>query len=338
MPSPIKDKLGRTLSEIRVSVTDRCNFRCGYCMPERGQLYGFMPRAELLSFEEVERVVRVMASRFGLRKVRLTGGEPLLRAQLERLVERLASVPGVQDLAMTTNGFLLQARAAKLARAGLHRVTVSLDSLNPAVFARATGSTTAPGAVLRGIEAAAAAGLRPIKINCVVQRGVNEDCIAELARHFRGSGHVVRFIEFMDVGTLNGWRADSLVGASEILDRLRAAGNLQRMPQTEHDRVARRYAFDDGSQIGVIASVSQPFCRDCNRARLTADGRLLGCLFASNGISLRDRLRAGASDHEIAAVLREAWSKRADRYSETRSLTPQPGAEHRKLEMYQVGG
>lgn len=330
------DAFGRPLHEVRVSVTDRCNFRCGYCMPEAESVH-FLPRAELLRFEEIVRLARLFVAHLGVRKLRLTGGEPLLRRDLDRLVAMLAGIEGLDEIALTTNGFLLAEQAQALATAGLSRVTVSLDALDATTFARASGVDADVARVIEGIGAATAAGLGHAKINCVVQRGLNEHAVEDLARRFRGTPHVVRFIEYMDVGTLNGWDASRVVGADEILARLRTIAPLQRL-NDEHARVAERYAWADGAgEVGVIASVSRPFCGACDRARLSADGRLLTCLFAETGPSLRDRLRAGASDDALVAAVAAAWGARDDRYSEQRAERRER-TPRRRLEMYQLGG
>jgi len=336
----LADRLARPLRDLRVSVTDRCNFRCTYCMPAEvyGEGYRFLPRPELLRFEEIERLARLFAG-LGTEKLRITGGEPLLRHELPALVGRLAGIPGLCDLTLTTNGFLLPRHAEALARAGLHRVTVSLDSLDPAVFRRLAGRDVGPEAVLAGIAAAERAGLHPIKINCMVQRGVNEASVLDLARHFRGTGHVVRFIEYMDVGTLNDWSVDQVLSAKEILERIDAEHPLEPLEPAYRGEVARRWAYRDGAgEIGVIASVTQPFCGSCTRARLTLDGRLVTCLFAASGVDLRGPLREGASDEDLRALVAGTWRERADRYSEERAGRPAPERERRRIEMYQLGG
>jgi cyclic pyranopterin phosphate synthase len=333
------DTYGRPLRDLRISVTDRCNFRCPYCMPAElyGEEFTFLPRSEILSFEEIERLTRVFVD-LGVAKIRLTGGEPLVRAHLPELIERVAAVdPGI-DLAMTTNGALLAPVVQDLAKAGLRRITVSLDSLDPDVFAAMCGRDNVhPDVVLEAIDAAAAAGFTPVKINCVVQRGVNDDTIVDLARHFRGTGHIVRFIEFMDVGTLNGWDMSQVVTAAEIVDKIGAEVPLEPVGANYVGEVAKRYRYVDGSgEIGIISSVSQPFCGDCSRARLSTEGQLVTCLFAAGGLDLRGPMRSGASDDELKALIAGCWTTRTDRYSEQRSaLTIRP---RKRVQMFQVGG
>ena len=332
----LADRLGRPVRDLRISVTDRCNFRCVYCMPKEvfGRDYHFLPRTELLTFEEIERIARAFVAQ-GVEKIRITGGEPLVRRELERLVAKLAGV-GPLDLTLTTNGALLAPKARALAEAGLTRVTVSLDSLDDATF-RAMNDVDFPvDRVLDGIEAAAAAGLAPVKVNVVVKRGLNEDGIVELARHFRGSGHVLRFIEYMDVGHTNGWRLDDVVPAAEIVRRIGEEFPLEPVEPGYRGEVAQRYRYLDGAgEVGVIASVTQPFCGDCTRARLSADGKLYTCLFAVRGHDLRALVRGGASDEELAAAIAGVWRVRDDRYSELRSAET-AGLE--KVEMSYIGG
>lgn len=338
MSAPLQDTLARPLRDLRISVTDRCNFRCPYCMPEEifGEGFPFQRRGEILSFEEIVRLARILVG-LGAGKLRITGGEPLLRAQLPRLVAKLAALPGVQDLALTTNGVLLPRFAGALAEAGLHRVTISLDSLDAATFRRMSGGRGEAGAVLAGIAAAESAGLSPIKINCVVQRGVNDDQVVALARRFRGTGHVLRLIEFMDVGTTNAWNLAEVAPAREILQRIEAEFPLEPVAPNYPGEVARRYRYrDGGGEIGIIASVSQPFCGDCSRARLSADGRLFTCLFAAEGRDLKTPLRAGASDSELRGQIAGTWRRRRDRYSEERAA--RSPASPRKVEMFQIGG
>jgi len=336
-----RDALARPLRDLRISVTDRCNFRCSYCMPAElfGERYQFLPRSEILSFEEIERLARVFLG-LGVRKLRITGGEPLLRADLPRLVERLAALPGAPDLALTTNGVLLPGLAAALRAAGLRRVTVSLDSLDPETFLRMNGGKLEVQRVLDGIAAAEAAGLGPLKVNCVVQRGVNDHGIVDLARHFRGTGHVVRFIEYMDVGTRNGWELGQVLPAAEIARRLDEAFGIEPAPRGYRGEVAERWRHRDGSgELGIIASVTRPFCGDCTRARLTTDGKLVTCLFASSGTDLRGPLRGGADDEALRALVGSVWLRRADRYSELRSEATAPlRARAKKIEMHQLGG
>jgi cyclic pyranopterin phosphate synthase len=329
------DTLGRPIRDLRISVTDRCNFRCAYCMPKTvfGHDYRFMDRKELLTFEELERVARVFAG-LGVEKIRLTGGEPLLRKELERLVERLATIDGL-ELTLTTNASLLAKKAAALRAAGLRRVNVSLDSLDDATF-KAMNDVDFPVArVLDGIAAAAGAGLA-VKVNAVVKRGVNDAGVVDMARHFRGTGHTLRFIEYMDVGTTNGWRLDDVVPAREIVDRIDAVFPLEPVDAAYHGEVAERYRYVDGAgEIGVITSVSKPFCGACTRARISAEGKLYTCLFAARGTDLRALLRSGASDEELAAAVEAVWARRADRYSEIRT---EHTTERPRVEMSYIGG
>jgi GTP 3',8-cyclase len=330
------DLFGRPVRDLRISVTDRCNFRCVYCMPKEvfGREYRFLERRELLTFEEIARAARAFVA-LGVDKIRLTGGEPLLRRELERLVAMLAAIPGL-DLTLTTNGSLLPQKAQALADAGLGRLTVSLDSLDDDVFAGMNDVDYPVARVLAGIEAAAAAGLAPVKVNTVVKRGVNEDSVLPLARHFRGTGHVVRFIEYMDVGHTNGWRMDDVVPAAEILETIGAEFPLEPLPPRYPGEVAQRYRYQDGGgEIGVIASVTRPFCGNCTRARLSAEGRLYTCLFATRGHDVRALLRRGASDDELAAALGDIWGVRTDRYSELRSAATD---DLPKIEMSYIGG
>jgi GTP 3',8-cyclase len=335
MTVALEDTLHRPLRDLRVSITDRCNFRCVYCMPKEvyGRDYEFMPRRDLLTFEEIARLAHVFAG-LGVEKIRLTGGEPLIRRDVERLVEMLAGIPGL-DLTLTTNGAVLAQKARALKDAGLRRITVSLDSLDDEVF-RAMNDVDFPvRTVLDGIDAASDAGL-PVKVNVVVKRGVNEDAVLPMARHFRDRGHVVRFIEYMDVGHTNGWRLDDVVPATEILARIDAELPLEPLPPRYPGEVAERYRYrDGGGEVGVIASVTRPFCGACTRARLSADGSLYTCLFATTGHDLRALVRTGAGDDEIAAAIGGIWGARADRYSELRSAAT---GELPKVEMSYIGG
>jgi cyclic pyranopterin phosphate synthase len=332
---PLTDTFGRPLRDLRISVTDRCNFRCVYCMPKEvfGREYQFLPRRELLTFEEIERAARVFVD-LGVQKLRLTGGEPLLRRDLEELIARLAAL-GDLDLTLTTNAALLAQKAQALADAGLTRVTVSLDSLDDEVF-RAMNDVDFPVArVLAGIDAAADAGL-PVKVNVVVKRGLNESSAVDIARRFRGTGHAVRFIEYMDVGASNGWRLDDVVPAAEIVAAIGAEFPLEPVEAAYRGEVAQRYRYLDGAgEIGVIASVTQPFCGDCTRARLSADGKLYTCLFAIRGHDIRAILRSGASDGELDSAIRAVWERRTDRYSELRTAET---SSLRKVEMSYIGG
>ena len=330
------DTLGRPLHDLRISVTDRCNFRCVYCMPKEifGKDFQFLPRAEILTFEEIERLVRIFVG-LGVQKIRLTGGEPLVRRDLERLVEKLAAL-GDLDLTLTTNGSLLAQKANALAAAGLRRITVSLDSLDDATFRTMNDVDFPVAKVLAGIEAARAAGLAPIKINMVTKRGVNESSIVPMARYFKGTGMTLRFIEFMDVGSTNGWRLDDVVSAREIVALIDREMPLEPIAPAYRGEVANRYRYKDGSgEIGIIASVTQPFCADCTRARLSADGSLYTCLFATQGHDLRALVRGGATDEEIANRVAAVWTERTDRYSELRSRDT---SGLQKIEMSFIGG
>ncbi len=331
------DTLGRGIRDLRISVTDRCNFRCRYCMPKEvfGRDYEFLTREQLLSFEEVTRLTRVLAG-LGATKVRLTGGEPLLRKGIEDLVAMLAAIPGIEDLTLTTNGSLLTRKAEALAAAGLDRVTVSLDSMDDTVFMAMNDVGFPVERVLDGIAAAADAGLTPIKINMVVKRGVNEDSVVPMGRHFQGTGHIVRFIEYMDVGATNGWRLDDVVPAGEIVAAIDAEMPLEPIAPNYPGEVARRWRYRDGSgEIGVIASVSQPFCGTCTRVRLSADGSVYTCLFATRGRDFKTLLRSGASDDDLADELAALWTARDDRYSERRSAATD---DLPKVEMSYIGG
>ncbi len=331
----VRDSFDRPLRDLRISVTDRCNFRCVYCMPKEvfGRDYRFLERRELLTFEEIERLARVFVAH-GVEKIRITGGEPLVRRDLERLVEKLAAIGGL-DLTLTTNGSLLPQKARALREAGLRRVTVSLDSLDDEVFTAMNDVDFPVERVLDGIEAAAKAGL-PVKVNMVVKRGINEDSILPMARLFRERGHILRFIEYMDVGHSNGWRLDDVVPAAQMVATVDAELPLEPVEPNYRGEVARRWRYRDGSgEIGVIASVTQPFCGDCTRARLSAEGRLYTCLFAVRGHDLRALVRGGASEEELHAEIGRIWRRRADRYSEIRSENT---TDLEKVEMSYIGG
>lgn len=334
-----RDLLGRGITDLRISVTDRCNFRCDFCMPAHQQ-YHFLPKPEILSFEEIVRLTRIFVG-LGVHKVRLTGGEPLLRAEIEKLVAQLAALPGIDDLALTTNAYLLPQKAAALAAAGLKRVTISLHSLDPATFGKLNGLGLPLERVLAGIDAALAAGLSPVKLNAVIQAGVNDHELLGLARFGREKGCVFRFIEYMDVGTVNSWDAARVLTAAEIVRRIDEVYPLEPVGRPIAGEVAERWRYlDGGGEIGVISSVSQPFCGDCARARMSADGRLYTCLFSAVGHDLKGLLRGGASDAEIAAHLSAIWSRRRDRYSEERKAALDAGVfvPTEKVEMFRIGG
>ena len=333
----LDDRLGRPLRDLRVSVTDRCNFRCVYCMPKEvfGRDFQFLDRADLLTFEELARLVRLFLDA-GVEKIRITGGEPLVRRDLQRFVAMIAPLAGMHDLTLTTNGSLLARQAAALADAGLQRVTVSLDSLDDATFRRMNDVDFPVERVLEGIAAAERVGLAPIKVNMVVRRGVNESSVVPMARFFRDRGHVLRFIEYMDVGHSNGWRLDDVVPAAEIVAAIDAEMPLEALPPNYEGEVADRWRYRDGSgEVGVIASVSQPFCSTCTRARLSAEGALYTCLFAVRAHDLRGPMREGADDVVLAARIAAIWSARTDRYSELRSAAT---VALPKVEMSHIGG
>jgi cyclic pyranopterin phosphate synthase len=333
---PLADTRGRPLRDLRISVTDRCNFRCTYCMPKEvyGRDFQFLERSQLLNFDEIHRLVRIFRGH-GIEKVRITGGEPLVRRQLEKLIELLAQEAGL-DLTLTTNGSLLKQKARALKDAGLKRVTVSLDSLDDAVF-RAMNDADFPVAkVLEGIEEADKAGLAPLKVNMVVKRGTNEQSVVDMARFFKGSGHILRVIEFMDVGHTNGWKMEHVVPSRELVTRINAVFPIEPMDANYIGEVAERWRYKDGSgEIGFISSVTQAFCKDCTRARLSAEGSIYTCLFATQGTDLRSLIRSGASDEDISAAIAKVWRARTDRYSEIRT---DETAKLRKVEMSYIGG
>lgn len=335
--SDLLDTLQRPIRDLRISVTDKCNFRCPYCMPAEifGEKYEFLPKAEILTFEEITRLARIFAD-LGVTKIRVTGGEPLLRRDLETLIAKLSQINGVQDLTLTTNGYLLADKAQSLKDAGLHRLTVSLDAIDDQTFNLMSGRNHGTERVLEGIRTAEKADFQAIKINAVVQKGINDHLVIDLAQHFHNTGHILRFIEFMDVGNRNNWNLDQVVPAAEIIDRIHTVLPLEPLDPNYAGEVAKRYRYlDGGGEIGIIASVTQPFCGDCTRARLSTDGKIYTCLFASEGTDLRDALRRGASNAYLRDQITRIWHHRTDRYSEIRSAhTPAT----RKIEMYQIGG
>ncbi len=334
----VVDRFQRPLEYLRISITDRCNFRCTYCMPAHiyGRDYPFIPQAGLLSFEEITRLARIFC-RLGVNKIRLTGGEPLVRKDAERLVAMLASIDGINEITMTTNGYLLAMKAEKLKQAGLSRLNVSLDTLDPTIFRQMNGGRGELQEVLAGIAAAEEAGFSPLKINSVIQRGVNDHTLSDLALYFRERGHIVRFIEFMDAGTVNGWRRDRVLTADEMISLLSQHIALEPIPSNNTGEVVRRYRYTDGSgEVGFITSVSQPFCGGCTRLRLAADGQLYTCLFAAKGHDLRHLLRTVISEGEIEAIIAGIWRQRTDRYSEERTHEAATPAE--KVEMFHIGG
>jgi cyclic pyranopterin phosphate synthase len=343
-PRP-RDALGRPLRDLRISVTDRCNFRCSYCMPKEvfDKAYPYLPHASLLSFEEITRVARLFVAH-GVRKIRLTGGEPLLRKNLEILIAQLAALRTPEghplDLTLTTNGSLLARKARALKEAGLQRVTVSLDGLDDAVFRRMNDVDFPVNDVLAGLDAAQAAGLTDIKVNMVVKRGTNEHEIVPMARHFKGSGVTLRFIEYMDVGATNGWRMDEVLPSAQVIEQLQTRWPLRPLQAVAPGETAQRWAYADGSgEVGVISSVTQAFCHDCNRARLSTEGKVYLCLFAHQGHDLRALLRGGADDDALASAIGHLWQHRSDRYSELRATLPaDAGSGARRVEMSYIGG
>ncbi len=333
--SQFSDLFDRPVRDLRISVTDRCNFRCTYCMPKEvfGPGYEFMRREELLSFEEIVEIVRTFVVR-GVEKVRITGGEPLLRKRIEELVAMIAGIDGVRDLTLTTNGSLLKRKSKALAEAGLNRVTVSLDAMDDPTFQKMNDVGFPVSTVLEAIDAAFEAGLGPVKVNCVVQRGVNEHAVLDMARHFRGTPHIARFIEYMDVGNTNGWRLDDVVGAEEMISAINDEFPLQPVAPNYPGEVANRFRYLDGQgEVGVIASVTKPFCGSCTRARVSAEGTMYTCLFAASGVSLRDTIRSG---EDLGRTIDDVWAKRDDRYSEIRSSRTARIAT--PVEMSYIGG
>jgi len=339
-PSQPVDRYARPLHDLRISVMDRCNFRCPYCMPKTQfhEHYQFLQSKQRLSFEEIVRLSRLFAG-LGARKLRLTGGEPLLRANLSELIGDLSAIPGIEDIALTTNGVLLGQHAADLYANGLRRVTVSLDSIDEDIFARMSGGFRALGQVLGGIDAAISAGLAPVKINTVIERGVNDQAALDLLDYFRGKPVIVRLIEFMDVGNRNAWRPEMVVPSSELAARIHARWPISPLSKNYRGEVAERWRFDDGSgELGLISSVSQPFCGACSRARLSSEGKFYTCLFATDGLDLRAALRSGAADAELSDLIRGTWRSRTDRYSEQRESLRRVDSPAKKIEMYYIGG
>lgn len=333
----VRDELNRPLQDLRISVTDRCNFRCTYCMPKEvfGRDFQFLPSADLLTFEEITRLARIFIAN-GVEKLRITGGEPLVRRDLEKLIAMLAPLPGLKDLTLTTNGSLLSKKAQALKDAGLNRVTVSLDSLDNTVFQAMNDVSFPVERVLEGLEAARTAGLGPIKINMVVKRGMTDGSVLDMARYFHGTGYILRFIEYMDVGASNGWRMDDVVPAAEIIRTIDAELPLEPAEANYTGEVASRYRYlDGGGEIGIISSITQPFCATCTRARLSPEGQLYTCLFGSAGHDFRSMLRSGKTDVELSAFIGKVWRRRSDRYSEIRTLET---AGRAKVEMSHIGG
>ena len=331
------DKLGRQLKDLRISVTDRCNFRCPYCMPSEiyGDRYQFLPKDDLLTFEEITRLASIFAN-LGVNKIRITGGEPLVRNSVEELIANLSYIPEIVDLTMTTNGYLLPQKAQLLKNSGLNRITISLDTLDEDVFRRMNGRNFGPDRVVEGIKSAEKAGLTPIKINAVIQRGVNDHTILQLANFVRDRGHILRFIEYMDVGTLNNWNMSEVVPANEIIQMIDREMPLEALKPLYPGEVANRYRYkDDGGEIGVITSVTNPFCSDCTRLRLSPEGSVYTCLFSDQGTDLRSPLRTGATAYELRRLIIGLWQNRVDRYSEIRSSV---AGKKKKIEMYHIGG
>ena len=339
----IKDKFGRGMRDLRISVTDRCNLRCFYCMPanpvERdGVKYTFLPKNEILNFEEITRLGKIFAG-LGIKKIRLTGGEPLIRKDMEELISFLAGINGVEDIALTTNGCLLHQKARALKDAGLNRLTVSLDSLDDVVFKKINGREYGVDRVLMGIKKAENAGFGQLKINAVVRKGINDHTLIDLARHFKGTAHIVRFIEYMDVGNLNRWDMKHVVPADNIIAKINTVFPLEKVKPNYKGEVALRYRYKDGSgEIGIIASVTKPFCTNCTRIRLSTGGKLYTCLFAAQSIDLRNPLRMGAGDNELKGIILNAWKNREDRYSELRNIYTSDQLQPKKIEMFKIGG
>ncbi len=335
---PVGDKYNRCIKDLRISVTDRCNFRCHYCMPEDifGHKYQFLNRDKILTFEEITSLAKLFAS-LGVTKLRLTGGEPLLRHELYKLITKLNEIDGIEDIALTTNGYLLEKYGARIKEAGLKRLTISLDTLNPDLFPKLAGKHLSLEHVIQGIEYAMTLGFSVIKLNSVIQKNVNENEILDLLNFATSRSLIIRFIEYMDVGNLNGWKMDEVVTAAEIISKLSSKHNIEAVGKNYWGEVANRYRFRDGSgEFGIIASVTQPFCGSCTRARISADGKLFTCLFGSEGKDLKTLIRSGTTDEELLRILRSVWEKRGDRYSEERAHSGKNNVK--KVEMYQIGG
>ncbi|MCH2304373.1 MAG: GTP 3',8-cyclase MoaA [SAR202 cluster bacterium] len=338
MRSNTTDIYKRPLRDLRISLIDKCNFRCPYCMPKEvyGERYQFLQSKELMTFDEIYRLACIMV-KLGVEKIRLTGGEPLLRKNLDKLIEKLSKIQGLLDLTLTTNGYLLKDMALPLYKAGLKRITVSLDSLDNEVFKNMNGRNLGVDEVIKGIESAAKAGFYPIKINCVVRKGINEGSILDLAKFCKEKNYIVRFIEYMDVGTLNKWNKDEVISSAEIINKINKIMKLEKFESNYKGEVAKRYKYKDGKgEIGVISSVSQPFCGDCTRMRLSSDGKIMTCLFASTGVDLKNYLRGDATDKELENIIVKTWNIRKDKYSEERATLTTTTKE--KVEMYHIGG
>jgi cyclic pyranopterin phosphate synthase len=332
------DKFNRPIRDLRISVTDRCNFRCTYCMPKEvyGESFKFLPREELLDFNEIERIAETFA-KLGVNKIRITGGEPLVRKNIEDLIKKLSNIDGIQDIAMTTNGYLLESKLDSLIESGLNRITVSLDSIDSKTFKKMSGQNFEVEKVLSAIKSANNKGFKKLKINCVVQKNVNEHSILDLLDYFRDSGNIVRFIEYMDVGNINGWELKDVISVNEILEIIESKYKVKKLNENYEGEVAKRYILEDYStEFGFISSVSQPFCSTCTRARITMDGKLVTCLFANSGLDLRKPIREGCSSEELDEIIKNVWIKRKDNYSEIRHKLTK--SNYKKIEMFQIGG
>tara|TARA_B100000427_G_scaffold325071_1_gene331310 strand:- start:857 stop:1873 length:1017 start_codon:yes stop_codon:yes gene_type:complete len=335
----IFDKFNRPVKDLRISVTDRCNFRCTYCMPKEvyGEAFKFLPKEELLDFDEIEKIAKTFAS-IGVTKIRLTGGEPLVRKNIEDLIRKLSKIEGIEDIAMTTNGYLLESKLDSLIESGLNRITVSLDAIDEKTFKKMSDQNFDVNKVLSAINMANKKGFEQIKVNCVVQKGVNEHSILSLLDYFKESNNIVRFIEYMDVGNLNGWELSQVLSIKDILEIIEQEYKVQPLDENYPGEVAKRYLLEDySSEFGFISSVSKPFCTSCTRARITMDGKLVTCLFANNGLDLRKPLRNGCTQEELDEIISKVWTNRSDRYSEIRHKLS-ASKNHKKIEMFQIGG